>query len=528
MKSDLQFHLRRNLAPLNRIRVETALSRYPIHRLSKKTAMVINIETEGGVRWEVTYNSKYGQPGPLAYKLDTLVVNRRLDQLGRPLPEVIGIGSLSDVCRVLEIHTNGGNIADVKRAFLQNAFAGIRAKIRGRTRNGNETFFEIAYTRYSVVFTGETLPDGGKADAVYIILNAPYRELLNHVEVRPLDYDYLKQLPPGAQRFYELVSFQIYGAIAAGRPRAKMLYSDYCRYAPQNRYGDFDHVKKQMYKVHLPHRRSGYIAGIEFRRTVDNTGARTGAADWEMFYTPGSRAFAEHEAFTTLRPSRVTTGGQRKGGGQRASLPLDPAPVSTDPILLAELMTRDIAEKTARDLLANLKPGQQLMDQIAYVDFLISRDRRGRFDNPPGLLVSCIRDNVAPPAGFLTSRKERLQDEATQVRDAERASRAILQIRYDEYRSEAVSRFIAEKLPSGEYDQLFGQCRLRTRREFKFMTEAQIDDLTHGKVRAELEKSGRAPLVSFEEFCRGRMGLQALIETSEIRDGLDYVEAERQ
>jgi hypothetical protein len=42
-----------------------------------------------------------------------------------------------------------------------------------------------------------------------------------------------------------LLSFQVYGAIAGGRPRAKMLYSDYCKYAPQVRYGDFDHVKSR-------------------------------------------------------------------------------------------------------------------------------------------------------------------------------------------------------------------------------------------------------------------------------------------
>ena len=64
------------------------------------------------------------------------------------------------------------------------------------------------------------------------MLNPSYRDLLNHVEVRPLDYDYLTRLPPGPQRFYELLSFQIYGALASGRSRAKMLYSEYCKYAP--------------------------------------------------------------------------------------------------------------------------------------------------------------------------------------------------------------------------------------------------------------------------------------------------------
>jgi len=34
----------------------------------------------------------------------------------------------------------------------------------------------------------ETLSDGATADAVYIVINAPHRDLLNQVESRPLDY----------------------------------------------------------------------------------------------------------------------------------------------------------------------------------------------------------------------------------------------------------------------------------------------------------------------------------------------------
>ena len=131
--------------------METALSRYPIHRLAKKGIIAIDLDGDNEVKWEVTYNSKHGQPGPLAYKLDTLIVNQRIDEMGRPLPELIRIGSLSDICRALGSHTNGGNIADVKRAFLQNVFTAITAKIRGKTKSGKEKWFEIGYTRYSVV-----------------------------------------------------------------------------------------------------------------------------------------------------------------------------------------------------------------------------------------------------------------------------------------------------------------------------------------------------------------------------------------
>jgi hypothetical protein len=148
----------------------------------------------------VSYNSDFGQPGPLAYKVDTLVVNRRIDEAGRPLPEVLKLGSLTSICHDLGISDAGPNILDLKRAFYQNASAFITAKIRYKTKSGRERWGEIGYTRYSVIFTGEALPDGRAADGVYLLLNPSFRDLLNHVEVRPLDYDYLVALSPGAQR----------------------------------------------------------------------------------------------------------------------------------------------------------------------------------------------------------------------------------------------------------------------------------------------------------------------------------------
>jgi hypothetical protein len=64
--------------------------------------------------------------------------------------------------------------------------------------------------------------------------------------------------------------------------------------APQTRYTTFDQVKKQMFKLHAPHREAGYIARVEYRETI----ARDGQPDWEMLYTPGPKATAEYQAFT--------------------------------------------------------------------------------------------------------------------------------------------------------------------------------------------------------------------------------------
>ena len=96
--------------------------------------------------------------------------------------------------------------------------------------------------------------------------------MLNSAPTRPLDYDYLKELTPGAQRFYELLSYQIFAALRNDRPRAKLLYSYYCTHAPQIRYGEYERVKKQMYKLHAPHKQSDYISAVEFRETTDGEG----------------------------------------------------------------------------------------------------------------------------------------------------------------------------------------------------------------------------------------------------------------
>jgi hypothetical protein len=74
-----------------------------------------------------------------------------------------------------------------------------------------------------------------------------------------------------------------------------MLCSDYCKYAPPGSIPDFEHMKKQMYKVHLPHRESGYIVKVYYQQTLDGEGSM----DWEMFYTPGPKAHAEYQAFTS-------------------------------------------------------------------------------------------------------------------------------------------------------------------------------------------------------------------------------------
>ena len=282
------------------LRTETALSRFPLHLLTKGQGVQIELHNDkGAVYWNVSHNSKFGPPGQLAYKIDTLLVNRRIEEAGRAIPETIRLGTLPEISAEMGFHTH--NWAIIRRALHQNASAYITAKISYRAIDGSEKWLEAGFTRYQVVFTGEKLPTGETANAVFIVLNSIYREVLNNAIFRPLDYDYMKTLPPISQRFYEIISYQIYAALKHKNPRAKLLYSDYCAYSTAKRYFDFDHVKKQMYKVLRPHVQSGYIAKVEYQATTNERGE----ADWWMFTTPGPNAAREYRAFTGQGQTRT-------------------------------------------------------------------------------------------------------------------------------------------------------------------------------------------------------------------------------
>ncbi|HKH19346.1 MAG TPA: hypothetical protein VKB53_00260, partial [Gammaproteobacteria bacterium] len=176
------------LIPQNTIRIETALSRFPVHKLSRQRGgILIDIKeaTSAGevkTRWKVSYNSEYGQPGALAYKVDSLIINRRIDDERPSIPKIIKLGSLRDICLELGMSPSGGNTNELKNALKQNALAGITAKLSYKATDGAERSIEAVFTRYSVIFTGERFPDGRKANAVYILLNDIYLKVVNEAQ----------------------------------------------------------------------------------------------------------------------------------------------------------------------------------------------------------------------------------------------------------------------------------------------------------------------------------------------------------
>ncbi len=441
------------------IRNETVLSRLPIHTLSKRGYEPISLKDEqlSNVtveQWDISYSSSYGPPRQLGLKLDKLIINRRVDE-ARPdgIPKVLKLGSLRDICRELELCESGKNRSDIEKALYQNAFTGITAKLRYQRHDGPHQSFKFADTRYGVVVTGEQLPDGSKADAVYIVLHDLYRAFLLNVDTRPLDYDYLKQLSssPAAQRFYELFSYKVYGATKHREDQARYLYSEFCIFAPQTRYYQFKRVHMQMKDVHAPHFSSGYLAAVEFRETVD----QENKLDWEMLYTLGDRARGEHGTLTG-RKSQT----RRPRWPRQLALPLtSPEPVYatvptaqddasvSEPIaasaevtpeilaLINQLVTHGLGQGAAA-IYAKANP-EECRRQLDYLPYVVEfKSSKGAY------LRRAIEDGYGPPKGYEEAKKT----ETARVKMESRANAAKARQSHEEASQSAYNAYLGAYL----------------------------------------------------------------------------------
>jgi hypothetical protein len=409
-------------------------------------------------------------------------VNRRLDELGRPLPRIVRVGSLKEICKELGMIESGKNTRDVRTAFLQNASAFITAHLSYRGADSIERRLQAGFTRYGVVFTGDKLPDGQRADAVYITLNAPYWEVVNSAPVRPLNYDYLKNLTPAAQRFYEIVSFRIYASFKNGRAAARIAYSDYCAFSAQQRYYDQEHFRVQMYKVHKPHLQSGYLASVRAAPAADGEGK----PDWILIYTPGPKARVEYDTFS--RKQKDLSDGEP-----------EPPPGAAEPPagLLAELIRRGVAEARARQLLSGLSGDELVQDQLEWGDYLVRTAPEGKFTNPPGLFVSLLRDNILPPPDFETTRRRKLRQEGARAEDRRRAEEAEQRLRYDEYREREAARRLEASSSEPDYQARLEAHRRSYIEQFPRLPPKALEEICRRALQAELVRD----LPSFEEFC---------------------------
>lgn len=135
-------------------------------------------------------------------------------------------------------------------------------------------------------------------------------------------------------------------------------------------------------------------------------------------------------------------------------------------------------------------------------DHLIRQAGPEKFYNPAGFYIHLVRENVAPPAAFETTRLKRLHEEANRARAQEVQERAKLELAYEEYQRREVAAYIARNYTEDECHALVEAKRQELLRQYKQMSdwgEDAIDKLAATSTHNEIIK--QIALLTFDEFC---------------------------
>lgn len=282
-----------------KFRAERNFLKYPFFDTSKSsTRGMIRIEetvhTEEGtveLLWEVSRHLDRKFPGELACKIHRQVVERIVSETRKPISGLIRLGSYRDICNMLGIEYTGKQAAAIKDTLRDVQFTGVRAQwtFYSKTKKG---YIDDSFHLYDrIIFTGQYLPNGEIADAIYIVLGSWYVESVNANYVVPLDFNYHKELKGTiATRMYEWLSLNFFVALDNGRSSIRPRYSTIGRDFPLVVQNAKWKAKQQLKDAHRQHAASGYLAADP--EWVNIPSERN---DWLIVYHIGERAKHEYK-----------------------------------------------------------------------------------------------------------------------------------------------------------------------------------------------------------------------------------------
>lgn len=386
------------IVPVNFVRTETALKQFPFHLLDKHDNRdELTITSGDDVVWRVMFRAKEGAPRDLAYRIERLIIDVLIDMAlrgGEP-PTVIRLGTLRELSKVLGLSEGGKGKKLIRNALLQ--LHGTVIDVDG-TAHGRWQKFG------SIWFFGDKVPDGTRADEIILSLSPEYQAIIAKSPRRPLNWDYINNLPGAAARLYEIIAPRVYAALKSSdeNPVARMRYSELANSIGIIRYPDRRRMYTQMYKLHKLHLDSGYFAKVTDRAKDAN--------DWMIEYTPGHRARREFEA--AKGRGEITESAEVIGIVQ-APLALPPtAPPTEQQILAQRLAGEGVSQVRAQVLVEQHEESARLWLDVVARHYVPKSIR-----DVSAYLTNAIAADQPPPAAYMKALEaERCRAEAPRTR----------------------------------------------------------------------------------------------------------------
>jgi hypothetical protein len=289
-----------DITPPDKIRSEVNFLVYPLFRLEKKSEdgiieVKMSIERDDNrldLFWGVYPHPFFGIPGPFDKKVFD-AIHEIIETLPRPLQNPIPIGSIYSLCKRIGIdESSGKNHKMIKESLLR--LTGIIIDSKGAFYDkGKKRWVEDVFHLYDrVTFVGEELPDGTIADTNYVFLNSKYLDNINNGYVKPIDYNFYRELKSNiSRRLYELLGVKFYPIFQKNIDIKfiRYLYDNLCELVPLKRQKYLSLIRQQFEDAILELKEKEFIEKCEIKRENEK---------FYLCFYPGPRAKEEFKKFS--------------------------------------------------------------------------------------------------------------------------------------------------------------------------------------------------------------------------------------
>ena len=372
---------------------------------------------------------------------------------------------------------------------------------------GKRTFGKDVYHVLDrAVSFGKQLPNGSIADKNYVWLSEWQLQNINNHHQFPIDLDTYRQLKNYiAKALVPLLQIWLYATRDEGVFEKR--YDELCQILDVRRWPYPSKIREKLGPSLDELTQFGYLADWRIERTSDKRAYKILFFHGEKFHSD-RRARLMRKRVADNSVSSDSEGrkpqSQFHTEPQRLPLPIGAPAVlaiqpSFDPALVGELAKRGITEKKARELLANLKPGQarNLIAQLEYAEQTVKElhGTPSQVRNPAGFIISMIERNAGLPDGFETIAQRQAREERERqqraLRDAAEAKQQ-LEYDYEDYCEAEVDRYIREH--AAEFEARKEAKWKYDREHYAFATESVARIQARDEIRQHLT------VLTFEEF----------------------------
>jgi hypothetical protein len=327
-----------------------------------------------------------------------------------------------------------------------------------------------------------TLHSGGERQEAYeVIVEDWLLENLNHRYVIPEDFNAYKRLTkPTAKGIFGHLHLWFHAS--EGRPVEKD-YADLCQLLNLTAYTKPSRIKSTIGKALDEFVKIKYLSKWDLRTRVTKDGYKL-------------ILFAGVELLQFLDSQKQ----DKKRNGIKS--PDEPVMSESQMQALKLLLDQGVLPAKARPLAARIQL-EKVLDTVDYV-MSLAQGRRNRVDNPAGLIIYYLENDLSVPPTFVSHRKEAERVEARKHEEERLTAIAELQHAYLLWRDERVEDEIKSRYSQVEVKARIRQIipELRNNEElkgfFRSSTEVQREQMAMQVFRREIKEELALPL--FEEW----------------------------